>query len=297
MAEVKWIKLYVDMFENRKIKQIETMPDADAILIFWLKLLTLTGKINDAGYVMFSEDFPYTDEMLSAEFGMPINTIRLALKTLETFRMIKVIDDAYYITNWDKYQSVDKLEEIRAKTRKRVAKYRKKQKQLESNANGNVTVTLRNAIEREIDKEEDIDIEKDKDIIDTNVSLSVETDAEDPRTLQKSDYDNVLDYWNKASMLKEITAITPKRQGHINSRYKEHGLKAIYDVIANCGKSTFMRGDNNRGWHATFDWVFLPNNFVKVLEGNYLPDKKGNEKSKMEMEYQKNLEEMERLGL
>ena len=34
-----------------------------------------------------------------------------------------------------------------------------------------------------------------------------------------------------------------------------------------------MRGDNNRTWVATFDWVFTkPNNFVKVLEGNYVKE-------------------------
>ena len=39
MADVKWIKLAVDMFDNRKIRQIETLPDGDGIIVIWVKLL------------------------------------------------------------------------------------------------------------------------------------------------------------------------------------------------------------------------------------------------------------------
>lgn len=94
--------------------------------------------------------------------------------------------------------------------------------------------------------------------------------AADSKELHPVDYTNIMDYWNKHSKLKSITVMTEKRKSHINARVKEHGLEAIYKAIDNVSKSSFLRGQNNRGWIATFDWVFLPNNFVKVLEGNYL---------------------------
>ena len=46
MADIKWIKITTDMFDDEKIKVIEAMPDRDAILIIWIKLLTLAGKVN-----------------------------------------------------------------------------------------------------------------------------------------------------------------------------------------------------------------------------------------------------------
>jgi len=95
--------------------------------------------------------------------------------------------------------------------------------------------------------------------------------AADSKKLHPVDYINIMDYWNKHSKLKSITVMTKKRKGHVNARYKEHGLEAIYKAIDNVSKSSFLRGQNKRGWTATFDWVFLPNNFVKVLEGNYMP--------------------------
>ena len=72
MATVKWIKLNVDMFDDEKIKIIQAMPDGDAILVIWIKLIALAGKTNDGGYIYISENIPYTDEMLSVIMNKPI---------------------------------------------------------------------------------------------------------------------------------------------------------------------------------------------------------------------------------
>lgn len=107
--------------------------------------------------------------------------------------------------------------------------------------------------------------------VDTKVSMSVSTAPEPTSTI---DYDSILEYWNRVSMLPELRSVTPKRKTHLNARIKEHGLEAIYKAIDNCANSKFMRGENGRNWVASFDWVFgSPNNFIKTLEGNYL-DKK-----------------------
>jgi len=156
MADIKWIKIVTDIFDNRKIRQIEKLPDADAILIIWFKLLCLAGDINENGLIIMTKDIPYTDEMLATEFNKPIAVIRLALKIFEKFEMIEIINNIYCVSNWEKYQNIDGLEKIREQNRKRVAKHRAKQKMLvsnNSNVTSNVTVMQCNAIEEEIDKE------------------------------------------------------------------------------------------------------------------------------------------------
>ena len=162
MAEVKWIKLSTDIFNNRKIRQIEAMPDADALIVIWLKLLILAGTVNDGGMIYFTKDIPYTEQLLVTEFHKPLATIQLALKTFERFGMIEVTDNIIYVSNWEKYQSADKLEEIREQNRIRQANYRERQKALPSNVTDNVTVTQSNAID--IDIEEEIEEEKEKEI-------------------------------------------------------------------------------------------------------------------------------------
>ena len=114
---VKWIKMTTDLFNNRKIKQIRKMPEGDAIIGVWLQILCLAGDINNGGLIYFSQDIPYTEEMLATEFERPINIIRLALQTFEAFKMVCLIDEVICVSNWEKYQSNDKLAEIREKNR------------------------------------------------------------------------------------------------------------------------------------------------------------------------------------
>ena len=88
-GEVSWIKLKVGMFDDSKIKYIEALPERDTIITIWVKLLTLSGKYNEQGYIMLSENLPYNEEMLANEFSRPINSIRLAIQTFETLGMIE----------------------------------------------------------------------------------------------------------------------------------------------------------------------------------------------------------------
>lgn len=159
MAEIKWIKLDISIFDNRKIKQIKSLPDGDSIILIWLQLMCLAGNVNDCGKVYLTEEIPYTEQMLATAFNEPLSTVQMALKVFEQFRMIDVIDDIIYISNWEKYQSVEGMEKVREQTRKRVATYREKQRLLGS-VTSNVTVTQGNAIDKDKDIEEEKEIKK-----------------------------------------------------------------------------------------------------------------------------------------
>lgn len=154
MSDVKWIKLSTHMFDDEKIKLIESMPEADTILIIWIKLLSLAGRTNATGYIYLSENIPFTDEMLSTLFNRPLNVVRLAIETLQSFGMIQITEQNYIcICNWEKHQNIKGLEKIREDTRLRVRKHRENKK-LSVTKN----VTLRNATEKnknrkELDKE------------------------------------------------------------------------------------------------------------------------------------------------
>ena len=155
MSEIKWIKLATNIFGNRKIRQIETLPDGDSIIVIWVKLLCLAGTINDYGLIYLTKEVPYTDEMLATQFNKPLATVKLALNVFIKYGMIEVTDDILHISNWEEYQNIEGMEKIREQTRKRVQNYRDKQKLL-GNATCNVTVTQGNAIDIDKDKEEDI---------------------------------------------------------------------------------------------------------------------------------------------
>lgn len=148
------------MFNDEAIKLIEQMPDGDAIIVVWLKLLIMAGKINDSGYLYFKKEIPYTDEMLSTVFCRPLNTIRLALKTFENFGMIQITDEqSIYITNWEKYQNIAGMEQLKEYNRMAKRRQRQKEKELKllADSQGQCQGQVIDCHETDIDKELDID--------------------------------------------------------------------------------------------------------------------------------------------
>lgn len=170
MAEgMKWIKLATNIFDQGKIKLIMKMPAGDTIIAIWLQILTHCGKECQDGILRISSDVPYTSDMLAMIFGREPATTKLALETFQRLKMIEVIDGVYCLPNWSKYQSPDKYEINRAKDRKRLQEWRKKQK--EKSELPQITTSSENEtfhetfqkqnetgteIEEEVDKEEDV---------------------------------------------------------------------------------------------------------------------------------------------
>lgn len=130
MADVKWIKIVTDIFDDEKMILIESLPDADSITVCWFKLLCLAGKQNNSGVLMLNERIAYTDEMLATVFRRPLQTVRLALETFEQFGMIEIINGAITIPNWGKHQSLDRLDRLREYQRDYKREQRRKQAQL-----------------------------------------------------------------------------------------------------------------------------------------------------------------------
>ena len=128
------------------------------------------------------------------------------------------------------------------------------------------------------------DIEEYKEETGSSLSLGDANDARHPSEQEESskvamvkkecdiDFNKLAEYFNSklpSNGMPQVRSITPNRKAAILAREKEHGKNAIIQVIDNATESTFLNGDNNRGFVASFDWIFRPNNFPKVLEGNY----------------------------
>ncbi|ACA45896.1 hypothetical protein FDC22_10565 [Clostridium botulinum] len=169
LAEVKWIKITTNMFDDEKIKLIDAMPERDTVHYIWMRLLVQAGKTNANGYIFLNDNVPYTEEMLSTIFNRPLNSLRFALKVLRDFGMIQIQEDKLIrITNWSKHQNIEGMEKVRQQTRERVAKHRAKKKELLEetkrhgckNNNNRKSIMLHETLSngRDIDIE-DIDIE------------------------------------------------------------------------------------------------------------------------------------------
>lgn len=179
MAEVKWIKIVTDIFDDEKILLIESLPGSDSIIVIWFKLLCLAGKNNNSGVFLLNDRIPYTEEMLATIFRKEVNTVRFALKTFSDFGMIELINNVITIPNWNKHQTLDAYEKKKERDRIYQKEKRAKQKLLiesskkssdKSNDNSSDTssdvVALEEDKEKEEEREEDIDINIYSEIID-----------------------------------------------------------------------------------------------------------------------------------
>ena len=158
MADVKWIKLTTDMFDNRKIKHLRRLPEGNNIVLIWVMLLTMAGRCNANGMIFLTENIPYTTKMLADELDFEENTVKLALEALNQLNMVVTDSGHFTIAGWEEYQNIEGMDKIREQNRIRQAKYKAKQKELPGNVTSNVTITSGNAT----DKEEEKELEKDK---------------------------------------------------------------------------------------------------------------------------------------
>ncbi len=160
MADVKWIKITTDIFDDEKILLIESLPESDSIIVIWFKLLCLAGKTNNSGVFLMNDSIAYTDEMLATIFRRKESTVKMALDTFEHFGMIERVDGVLTIPNWGKHQTLDRLEKKQEYQRKYMRDYRAKQKKLadKSDCKTNCkTNSETNVSSLEEDIEEDID--------------------------------------------------------------------------------------------------------------------------------------------
>ena len=258
-SDVKWIKITTDIFDDEKILLIESLPDAYAIIVVWFKLLCLAGKQNNSGVFMINDKMPYTDKMLATIFRMKETTVQLALTTFQQFGMVEIVDGVITIPNWGKHQNLDQLQARKEYMQKYMREYREKQKLLtggnDNNVNGKVNSKV-NVNDPEEEGEGDIRRKKEKDMT--------------AEPVKHADVQRIIDSWNSLG-LNKVKAINPdtSRYAMLRKRLKDYGVDTIVEGVDKIRNSSFLQGHNNKGWTVTFDWFIKPDNFQKVIDGNY----------------------------
>lgn len=99
-------------------------------------------------------------------------------------------------------------------------------------------------------------------------------------TCQTQDVRRCIDEWNSLSEygIRKISRLdsNSKRYQSLIARINQYGIDEVLKAIDNIRHSDFLQGKHKgKPWQITFDWFVLPNNFPKVLEGNY--DNGGND--------------------
>ncbi len=248
MSKVSWIRIEIDMFDNRKIRHIRKLPEGNNIVLIWMMLLTMAGRCNANGIIFLTENIPYTNKMLADELDFDESVIELALTILEKFGMITRDGSELSIPGWEEHQNVDGLDKIREQTRKRVAEHRKRQKEL---------------IEQEKVSEEPKKLE--------------ETYTTSKDLVKQGDVQKVINEWNKLQELgiKPIIRMTTRREEMLKVRIREYGMEKVMEALEKVKKSDFLTG-KKKDFIITFDFFISPTKFLKILEGFYDNREDGN---------------------
>lgn len=294
MADINWIKLRVDMFDDEKIKIIQSMPEGDAILVIWIRIIALAGKCNAKGLVLIEDEFPYSDEMLATIFNKPLATVRLALGTFEKFRMIERTEKGIYISNFEKHQNTEGMEKIREQARIRKQREREKKRALleagntpalpetlPENVTDNVTSRVTSRVtEREVTKQNKnkniYTISSNEDIVETSEKTSEVPD----RKSERLSYDEIMkDFHATCPDLPGIRALNDARKTKIRSLVKEldklkifpgvEPEKKLHVIFQAAQNSDFLSGRSGKWNGCSFDWLINKTNALKVLEGQY----------------------------
>ena len=112
----------------------------------------------------------------------------------------------------------------------------------------------------------------DKDSIDKDRLDKDSEDITEPvgSVCRTKDVRRIIEAWNTLG-LQQVTKVPAdsKRGGMLRARVNEYGVDKVLEAIEKVRQSDFLKGQSRDGWTITFEWFVRPNNFPKVLEGNY----------------------------
>lgn len=261
-----YLKLKENFFEDEKIIMLESLPDgmlySNILMKLYLRSLKREGKL------MISDRIPYNPVALSQITRHSVGDVEKAIKVLQELELIEILDNgAIYMLDIQNFIGKSSTEADRIRS------YRKKiddEKQLELNPaedNGVTNVRQMNTrdITRDITRVKSLEIESDKSQSDISQS-----DKKSTQTWQEQ-LTKIFKEWNSIDdNLPKINFIRngSTRQRLLQARINEYGFDNVLKAIDNVKNSQYLKG-YVKPFRITFDWFIKPNNFPKVLDGNY----------------------------
>lgn len=250
-----WLKLKEDFFEEDTLAWLEEQTNGKEYCLFYLKLCLKSLKTNgilirNVGQILI----PYDVKKLGEITKTDIDTVTVAMELFKKIGLIQILDNGeIYITQ---------LEQMVGSETK-WAKYKKKERELKKLDNVQLLSNINpKNVHTEIEKEKDIEKDIEIEVSTTKVALI-------PKHLEC-----IVIAWNNLN-LSTIKSIQNTRLKLLNARIKDYGIDGVLQAINYIKESSFLKGQNNKNWTITFDWLIKPSNFIKVLEGNYTDKEDG----------------------
>lgn len=266
-----WLKLPRNFFDKHYIKALrrkkhEDFPEVFGNMLVLFYVWMLAESIDHSGCLRYSESKPYDAETLSDVSDFPLHFVTLALPIFTELELVVTESDGTLFL-----PKSAKMIGSESASAQRVREHRERKKAEHDNSEpiekpdktaDGYNVTQSNEVKPESNIEN-------KSI--ENKSIDIITDSKE--SVCRTEVQRVVDAWNSLGDIgiKGVSKMssTSKRYKSLVARIKEYGSDKVIEAIESIRDSDFLRGKNRNGWTITFDWFMLPNNFPKVLDGNY----------------------------
>lgn len=266
-----WIKIF------RELLQWEWFQKAEMVQLFiylllkancvdkqWQGITIKRGQLATSNTTM-RQDLRLSEQQIRTCIKRLISTGEITYKSTNRYVVIT-------ICNYDKYQEIGNSinEQNNEQTNNQST-----DEQRAINEQSTTTKEVKNIRSKEYNIK---DIKQESGSNDQLSSASDEAQAVEPEKpkAEKLPFKEIKEMWNETCPgFPKLFTISEARKNKMRLRIAEMGglekaLPLIKQIFEKMQQSKFLKGDNKRGWKASFDWLFENDkNWVKVYEGNY----------------------------
>ena len=251
-----WLRLKDDFFSSKRIKKLRKLAGGDTYVIIYLKMQLIAMK-ND-GIIQYTGLEKSFSEELSLDIDEDVDNVQVTLSYLISTGLAETSDN---INFFFPYAVENVGSESSSAARVRALRARQKEQATALHCNNDVT-ECNTEIERDIEKEKESDIEKDTEKEEGTLSKESVCRPEDVR--------QVFEAWQSLGIqkLRKVPDSSTNAGKMLRARIKDYGIGSVLEAVEIVRASDFLMG-RATDFQITFDWFVKPNNFLKVVNGNY----------------------------
>ena len=284
-----WLKLKDDFFSSKRIKKLRRLAGGDTYVIIYLKMQLIAMKRD--GIIQYTGLEKTFAEELALDIDEDVENVQVTLSYLVNTGLAETSDDINYFFPY----AVENVgSETAAAQRMREARNKVSLPPHEQRSN-NVEQCSNNVqncyteIEKEKELEKESEIEQESDTEKDSLTLS------DESVCRPDDVRQVFDAWQTLGIqkLRQVPSSSTKTGQMLRARIKEYGIGSVLEAVEIVRGSDFLMGKAT-DFQITFDWFVRPNNFLKIVNGNYDNREKKEQSSRHGREMQQTYNTIER---
>ncbi len=258
-----WLKLRETFFNETYIKAMRTFKNGDSLVLTYLEMALYSLKSN--GVIERGELTPSLADEISIAINEPVARVKKTIEMLTKARVAELDGDRLYLTEMMKLMGAEQT------SAERMRKLRSKKSDetdtvFASQCDANSVTSASqcdSAVTSPVTKSVTTEIELEKE-------SEIDSEAPLPPAGVTRGCDEVVSQFNSICVsLNKVSGMTEPRRKAVQSALNAVGQEKLAELFRKAEASDFLTKRNSTGWKAGFDWLMKPENYTKVLEGNY----------------------------